>query len=143
MSTDPDLVARLRPVRLPADFAAFDGSEVLAAAALGILAGLLLLALLHLVTRRRDTALTMARREIAAARLLPAEDRLFRQAALIDRLRRDAAPARQGSRADSVAILREDIGASLYRPGATPDLDAIDAAILTMARSRRRLRARA
>ena len=64
MSTDPDLVARLRPVRLPADFAAFDGSEVLAAAALGILAGLLLLALLHLVTRRRDTALTMARREM-------------------------------------------------------------------------------
>ncbi|WP_370193925.1 MULTISPECIES: hypothetical protein [Aurantimonas] len=143
MSTDPDLVARLRPVRLPADFAAFDGSEVLAAAALGILAGLLLLALLHLVTRRRDTALTMARREIAAARLLPAEDRLFRQAALIDRLRRHAAPARPGNRPDPTAILREDIGASLYRPGTTPDLDAIDAAILTMARGRRRLRVRA
>ena len=38
-------------------------------------------------------------------------------------------------------ILREDIGASLYRPGTTPDLDAIDAAILTMARGRRRPRA--
>jgi hypothetical protein len=73
----------------------------------------------------------VARRELAAASDLPGDERLFRQAALLDRLagkRSRAAPAR----------VRAIIGEALYRPGGSADPEAVDAAILSFARSRRR-----
>lgn len=145
MPADPDLLAQLRPVRLPADFAAFAWTDVLAAASLGILAALALLVLLRLLTRRRETPLALVRRQLAAARALPAEDRLFRQAALLDRLGAQGSettrrpPRRTGGGGDATAETRARIRRSLYRPGAQPDLDAIDAAILALARRAGRL----
>ncbi|HEX2019082.1 MAG TPA: hypothetical protein VGO17_09110 [Aurantimonas sp.] len=131
MPADPELIAQLRPVRLPPEWQAFAWADVFAAIAIGVLAALVLLLVLRLATRRRETPLMVARRELAAASDLPGDERLFRQAALLDRL------AGKRSRAAPAAI-RAKIGEALYRPGGLADPDAVDAAILAFARSRRR-----
>lgn len=140
MPADPDLIAQLRPLRLPPEWQGFAWADVFAAAALGILAALLVLLLLRLATRRRETPLALARRELAGARDLSGEERLFRQAVLLDRLAAERGRAsRRPARADSaLARARASLADSLYRPGAAADPDAIDAAILAFAGTLRR-----
>lgn len=140
MPADPDLLAQLRPVRLPPELQAFAWADVFAAVAVGILAALLLLAVLRLATRRQETPLAIARRELAAARDLSCDERLFRQAVLLDRLaaergRASRRPARTGS---ALARARAMMGDALYRPGSAADPEAIDKAILAFAGSLRR-----
>ena len=127
-------------MRLPPELQVFAWADVFAAAALGILAALVLLAVLRLATRRRETPLAVARRELLALRELPAEDRLFRQAVLLDRLaaERGQANRRRARTGDALKRARAIIGAALYRPGGTADPDAIDTAILDLAGSLRR-----
>lgn len=140
MPADPELLAQLRPVRLPPELQVFAWADVFAASALGILAALALLAVLRLATRRRETPLAAARRELAALRDLPAEDRLFRQAVLLDRLaaQRSKASRRRARTGDALKRARAVIGDALYRPGGTADPDAVDRAILDLAGALRR-----
>lgn len=144
MTADPEMMAQLRTVRLPAGYQAFSWDVVLAALSLGILAALLVLLALRVVTRRRPTALSLARDELATARKLGERERLFRQAALLDRLvaghgGTDGPDAddRSGAGAE-IADMRKTFRETLYRPGQSPDLDAIDRAILKVASSRAR-----
>ena len=133
MQADPDLIASLRPVRLPSGFEAFSWPVVCAAFSLGIAIALLLILALRLVTDRRESRLTLARRDLMAASRLPDGERLFAQAALLDRLTAE----RNAERGLAGNALRETIGEQLYRPGARPDFSAIDAAILKIAAERR------
>ncbi|MEH6719642.1 MAG: hypothetical protein V7704_12240 [Aurantimonas endophytica] len=140
MPADPDLLAQLRPVRLPPELQVFAWADVFAAVALGILAALALLAVLRLATRLQETPLAVARRELAAARGLPVEQRLFRQAVLLDRLatERERASRRPGQTGSALARARATMGDALYRRGGAADPEAIDAAILEFAGSLRR-----
>ncbi|NDV85350.1 hypothetical protein GTW51_01400 [Aurantimonas aggregata] len=137
MPADPDLLAQLRPVRLPPELQAFAWPDVFAAVALGILAALVLLAVLRLATRRQETPLAIARRKLAAAKDLPTDKRLFRQAVLLDRLStgKEQASRRPANTATALTRAKAAIGDALYRPGGANDPDAIDTAILTFAGS--------
>ena len=146
MPADPDLIATLRPVRLPGGFEAFSWPLVCAAFSLGILLALLAILALRLVTDRRESRLGITRRELAAASQLPDGERLFAQAALLDRLTAEhgEGPSTAGARATGAAKpsaagtdLRRAIGEQLYKPGAAPDFDAIDTVILKLAAERR------
>ena len=132
MAADPDLVAQLRPVRLPPGFDAFDFHGALAIFALALLAGLLLALLLRRLTVPRLTARRAAEHHLAAIRHLQADERLLRQSQLVAELKQRAQktgqrgePARQ-----RLAELRTTIDAELYRPKPALDPDALDTAIL-------------
>lgn len=124
MPTQAEVVATLHPVRLPADFARLGWQDGLAALSLGILAGLILLILVRpLLTRKPDPRAAL-RAELARIRTLPAQERLFRQAALLARVS-DAVPR------------AEDWRQALYRKDMAVDLDALEARILQLARKDR------
>ena len=145
MPAAPDLIEALRPVRLPGGFEAFSWPLVCAAFSLGILVALLIVLGLRLVTDRRESRLTITKRDLAAASRLPDEQRLFAQATLLDQLSAErfadsnrAASTRDGPARPMTAgtALRRTIGKHLYKPGASPDFGAIDASILQLAAER-------
>lgn len=131
-AADPDLVAKLRPVRLPPGFDAFDWHGALAVFSLALLAGLILALVLRALTAPRPSVATEARRDLHAARRLSPDERLLRQAAVVAALRRhaEAKGARGEATREHLAALRASIGANLYRQDAALDPDALDAEIL-------------
>ena len=56
MSENLDIASRLRPIRLPVEFASFDLQDCLTLFGLGLLAGLLLLALARLIVLHEPSA---------------------------------------------------------------------------------------
>ncbi|WAJ26982.1 hypothetical protein [Antarcticirhabdus aurantiaca] len=117
-----ELMAALSAPRLadptPAEF----WQTALAAFSLGILAMILLVALLALVSRRRDAPFAASLARLDAARALQPERRLLVQAQVLRELSaKRPRPA--------LAALAREIGAALYAPAPTLDPDATDAAI--------------
>lgn len=108
-----DLVARLAPVRVPAEFARFGVQDALAMIALGIVAGLVVAWALRHMTRRVRDPVAAAQDEIAAFAEADRETRLTGIAAV---LRRAGRP------------VPEELSAALYDPDAAVDLAAVDRA---------------
>lgn len=120
-----DLIAQLGPLRLPADFAAFDWRDYLAAISLGLLLASLVAALLRpLFASRRDDLIRLSR-ELDGFKALPAGERLYRQAAVLRSLGGD------------IADIDGRFAAALYGSAPVADLDALDEKILGHARRRR------
>lgn len=129
MEEASELVARLRPIRLPEDFATFGPSDALAAFSLGVVLALAALALMRPLLARRTDPLARARAEIARLSRLPTGERAYRLALLLDRFD----PARRTPRP-------ANLGATLYRPEADADLADLETAVLATAKSARRVR---
>lgn len=121
--TGEELVAQLRPIRMPAEFAAFGWREALAAFSLGLLLTLLLLPIARPFLVSRDDPRAQAEAEIArlSREALPA--RLHGLATLLHRL---------GSR------IPETLRPALYDPDAEADAAALEALIRDAARKARR-----
>ncbi|MCE7030496.1 hypothetical protein [Jiella avicenniae] len=138
-AADPDLVSRLRPVRLPPGFDAFDWQGTVAIFALALLAGLLLALALRALTVPRPTIAAETDDALDAARSLPADERLLRQAAVVAALNRDAeAKGKRGEPArQRLAVIRTTIDAELYRPKPALDPDGLDADIRSVLGARR------
>ncbi len=138
-AADPDFVTKLRPVRLPPGFDAFDWHGAAAIFALALLAGLALALVLRALTAPRPSIAAETRDALEAARRLSPEKRLLRQAAVVAALKRDA--ERQGRRGEAVrqrlAVLRASIDAELYRPAPALDPDRLDAEISSAVAERR------
>ncbi|TFF17756.1 hypothetical protein E3C22_23190 [Jiella endophytica] len=132
MGADPDLIAKLRPVRLPPGFTAFDWHGGLAIFALALVAGLALAVLLRAFTVPRLSERSLAARQLDAARRLAPEARLLSQSQLVAALERSVrTKGRHGERAGrQLAEIRARIDAELYRPTPRLDADGLDAAIL-------------
>ena len=132
MAADPDLVAQLRPVRLPPDFTAYDWHGGLAIFALALIAGLALAFVLRVFTQARVSAKAAAARELALARSLAPDQRLVRQSRLVAALKQRAEEKGRHTEAArrQLAEIRAAIDAELYRPSPGLDPDALDAAIL-------------
>ncbi len=122
--TPDELLSRLAPVRIPAEFAAFGPRDALLFAALGIVTALLLAPLLRLLTERRPSRLQQVHAEIARMRPLDTEARITGLAALLQSLEPDARLA------DAPPHM-------LYDPRATRDPASLEQAVLTAARNRR------
>ena len=118
-----DIVAKLRPIRLPVNFATFDWHDHLAAFALGVFAALAVAAILAPLMTRRRSPTREIRLELEALRRLAPAERLYRQAAILARL---GATPRQAM----------DWRTALYRPGVSLDLDALDREIVSLVRQR-------
>lgn len=125
MGTD-ELVRRLGPMRLPADFADFGPPDALATLAVGLLLGLLLDQVLRLVTARRRSSVEIARLEIARLSRLAPEQRLVGLATLLERLD----PKRSISRPAGLPH-------ALYAPEVAFDPAPLESAIFHAARGRR------
>lgn len=131
-AVDPDLVAKLRPVRLPPGFDAFDWHGALAIFSLALLAGLVLALVLRALSTPRRSIAAEAEHGLDAARGLSPEERFVRQAAIVAALKSHAEttgkPGEETRR--RLAALRASIDAELYRPNPALDPDALDAEIL-------------
>ena len=131
MAADPDFIEKLRSIRLPAGFDAFDFHGALAVFALALLAGLLISLLVRLMTAPRPSRRREVQYAIAKARTLGRHDRLLAQSRLVLQLKDD--PGRR-IRRDPVRRrldeLKRKIDAELYRPDPALDPDAVDRAIL-------------
>ncbi|UOM35566.1 hypothetical protein [Acuticoccus sp. I52.16.1] len=123
------LVAQLRPIRLPADYATLGLADALAAFALGVAAAILVVALVRPLLARREDPAADAERQIEALRAAPAEARILGLAHLLARLD----PERRAPRPD-------DLDTALYARRAPADpaalAAAVEAAILRAARRR-------
>ncbi|RAP41926.1 hypothetical protein BYZ73_08220 [Rhodovulum viride] len=117
--TPDELVSRLAPVRVPADFARFGLQDACVALALGLLAGAILSALWRAVTAPRARPLDEARAAIAALAGLPPQERLAGLALLLRDLGGTAPPS-----------MRQ----ALYDPGTAPDPAPLEAAVIAAAR---------
>ncbi|WP_413203703.1 hypothetical protein [Rhodospirillum sp. A1_3_36] len=133
MATDPsplplpslaEVIEALAPIRIPADFAAFNWRDGLAAFSLGLLAAVLLSLILRPLFHRTQDPLSRIREDLAALSEKPVQERLLGQAALMTELEVDPP-------------LEPSYREALYRPiGANSlDLDALDQRILAAARS--------
>jgi len=121
--TPEELVASLAPVRVPESFARFGLQDAFAAVALGLVAGLLLSAVLRVVTRRRPRRAETARQAIAALATCNPQSRLTGLAALLRDYGGTAPPK---------------LDAALYDPAVRFDPAPLETAILKAARSRAR-----
>ncbi|MCB8836361.1 hypothetical protein [Aurantimonas sp. VKM B-3413] len=139
MAADADFIEKLRPIRLPAGFEAFDLHGALAVFALALLAGLLLSLFARLVTAPRPSRRREAERAIAEARTLAREERLLAQSRLVLRLKEDDGRRirNRGSVRRHLDELKLKIDAELYRPDPALDPDALDRAILDALAARR------
>lgn len=81
--TPEELVSRLAPVRVPADFARFGVQDALVAVALGLLAGVLVAMLVRVLIAPRPRKLETARAGIAAMADLPPQERMAGLASLL------------------------------------------------------------
>ncbi|MBO0904600.1 hypothetical protein [Jiella sonneratiae] len=130
-AADPDLVARLKPVRLPPGFDALDWNGILAVFALALVAGLVLALILRAFTAPRLSEGEAAERALAAERGLSPADRLLGQSRLVARLaRRQDGGRAAAAAARRLAELKATIDAELYRREPALDPDAVEAAIL-------------
>ncbi len=118
-----DIVSKLRPIRLPANFATFNWHDHLAAFALGVFAALAVAAIFAPLMTLRRSPVRKIRLELEALRRLPPAERLYRQATILSRL---GATPREAM----------DWRAALYRPGVSLDLDALDREIVSLVRQR-------
>lgn len=121
--TPEELVSRLAPVRVPADFARFGLQDALAAVALGLLAGVVLSVLLRALTAPRTRTVEDVRARIAAMTHLPPQ---VRMAALAGLLR------------DMGGTVPSAMSNALYDPNATTDPAPLEEAVLAAARRARR-----
>ena len=121
---EPDALAeRLRPIRLPAEFAAFGVADALAAFSCGVLAAMLLALLLRPFVRGRSDPVAQARREIARLADAAPAARLVGLARLFDRLDPDHARPRP-----------EALTRALYDPRAACDPATVERAIVEAVR---------
>ena len=124
MNEGANIVERLRPIRLPADFASFAFPDMLTFFGVGLIAGLLIVFLLRLFVVRQPTAADRARHAIAAFGSEPAEIRLLKLAKLRAELLPGAgAPPWRNA---------------LYQPDPITDFEMIEAEILSAVRNRTR-----
>lgn len=121
--TPEELVDRLAGVRIPESFARFGVQDALAACAIGLMAGLLIAALLTRVTVRRSRPVDEARRAISDLALRERQLRLTGLAALLH-ANGGAAP--------------EGLRDALYDPRARLDPATLETAVLAAARRRPR-----
>ena len=120
MNEGANIVERLRPIRLPADFASFSFPDMLAFFGAGLIAGLLIVLLLRLFVVRQPAAADRARRAIAAFGSEPAQIRLLKLA----RLRAELLP---GAGAPSWR-------SALYQPDLVADFETVESEILSAVR---------
>ncbi|GGF65475.1 hypothetical protein SAMN05216376_107283 [Mameliella alba] len=121
--TPEELVPRLAGIRIPESFARFGWQDALAAVALGLLAGLLLSALLRGLTARRLSPRDTARAAIARLASCETEVRIAGLAALL--------------RANG-GTLPKEMQEALYNPRAPVDPAALEAVVIAAARRRQR-----
>ncbi len=124
MSAADDIVARLRPIRLPAEFASFGFQDYFAIFGLGMLAGLALILLLRFAFKGSENPQATARRAIEKLRDEPDAIRLMELARLRATFDPQAVPP--------------DWREALYKPGATPDFGVIEAEVMAAAQLGRR-----
>ncbi|MCQ0970205.1 hypothetical protein MLD63_07200 [Paracoccus sp. TK19116] len=120
MSTE-ELVNQLSGIRIPESFARFGLQDALAAVALGLILGSIVLAILRVATIRRTRPIDRARTAIAA---LSRQERQARIAGLAALLRA------HGEKMSG-------LDAALYDPAATIDIGALEAAVIDAARRAR------
>jgi hypothetical protein len=120
--TPEELAARLAPVRLPEDFAAFGWQDALAMLSLGLLAGLALAWIVRRYATEHETEAQALRREIGAL----SRGRPEARAVGLARLLRGVAP--ETAMPDAAA---------LYDPAQTVDPEMLERAILEAARKAR------
>ncbi|AUC52159.1 hypothetical protein CDO87_02685 [Sagittula sp. P11] len=121
--TPEELVSRLAPVRVPADFARFGLQDPLAAVALGLLAGVVLSVLLRALTAPRTRTVEDVRARIAAMTHLPPQERMVALAGLLR---------------DMGGTVPSAMSNALYDPNATTDPAPLEEAVLAAARRARR-----
>ncbi len=124
MPTPSEIVSKLHPPRLPAEFSELTWQDAGAAFGIGLAAGLVLYLLLRPFLARRLTAVERIGRELESLRDLPGPERLLRQARLLSELRTAAVDEQ-----DADPAWRAD----LYKPGVEIDHAALDAEILRLA----------
>ena len=131
MAAEVDLAEQLHPARLPADFFSVSIQDLLAAFGVGILVAVALYFMLRPFVRRQVSALARVTTQLRDSRTLPSQERVFRQAAILDELRgNDEQNDDQDSEAETQAT---DWKEALYRPGVAVDHDALDDRILRIA----------
>lgn len=121
--TPEELVSRLAPVRVPADFARFGLQDALAAVALGLLAGVVLSVLLRALTAPRAGTVEDVRARISALTHLPPQERMVALAGLLR---------------DMGGTVPSAMSNALYDPNATTDPAPLEEAVLAAARRARR-----
>lgn len=121
-----EVVAELRPIRLPESIATFGPLDALGAFAWGVLAAMLLMLVLRPLFARRARPVETARAEIARLATLEAGQRIHGLARLIDSLDPD-----RRARPDGLTQ-------ALYDPSAVIDPALLETAALEAARSARR-----
>lgn len=121
--TPEALAAELAPIRLPGSFARFGLHDALAALALGLVAALVLSALLRVVTERRARPVDLARARIASLGRRDMPERIAGLAALLH--------------AHGGAIPAE-LSRALYDPAAEVDPAPLERAVIAAARRTRR-----
>ncbi|WP_370313801.1 hypothetical protein [Sagittula sp.] len=120
--TPEELVSRLAPVRVPADFARFGLQDALAAVALGLLVGVVLSVLLRALTAPRARTVADVRARIAALTHLPPQARVAGLAGLLR---------------DMDETVPSEMSNALYDPNATTDPAPLEEAVLAAARRAR------
>ncbi|MGR3365961.1 MAG: hypothetical protein ACU0CC_14240 [Sagittula sp.] len=121
--TPEELVSRLAPVRVPADFARFGLQDALVAVALGLLAGVVLSVLLRALTAPRARTVEDVRARIADLTHLPPQARVAGLAGLLR---------------DMGGTVPSAMSNALYDPNATTDPAPLEEAVLAAARRARR-----
>ena len=121
--TPEELVSRLAPVRVPADFARFGLQDALVAVALGLLAGVVLSVLLRALTAPRTRTVEDVRARSAAMTHLPPQERMVALAGLLR---------------DMGGTVPSAMSNALYDPNATTDPAPLEEAVLAAARRARR-----
>ena len=129
MRTPSEIVSKLHPPRLPAEFSELTWHDASAAFGIGLAAGLVLYLVLRPCLARRLTARERIGRELESLRDLPGQERLLRQARLWSELRNAVADEQDTD---------PDWRADLYKPGAEVDHEALDTEILRLAGKRGR-----
>jgi len=149
MAGNADVLAGLRDIRMPSAGSSDILPDVAAAFALGLLAAILLALLARLVARRPQSLRQAALAELARARALAPDERLFAQARLLQRLSgalgaREALdapgghwPAELDRRLGTDFFTHgagRDLRENLYKPGSALDPDRLDADLVRLLR---------
>lgn len=139
---EPDLIAELRPIRLPPGFDAFDFSGALAIFSIALLAGLLITLLLRLATVPKADPRRDVIELLDAAKSVQPGERLLAQARALDLLerltpktRRMVGSASRSRSSERLAHLRGEISDAIYRPEPKLDCDRIDLEIRDLVRA--------
>lgn len=131
MDADSDLLAQLRPVRLPPGFDALDWHGGVAVFSLAIFGGLLIALLVYAISEPRRSPRRMAETALGQAAGLSTGERLLHQAKVVAGLQGALAGPRHAPLNDRLAAIRSEIETELYHPHPSLDCEAVDAAILS------------